>query len=82
MGTPVCLNYQIPELRRSLEESSVNLSQIAVLAQGVRQAEKEQGQKISTETKREVLEKLRDQTLQESKLTVAHALDISLHPAR
>jgi hypothetical protein len=69
---------QIPELRRDLTEGSVNLSQIAVLAQGVRQAEKEQGHKISTETKRKVLEKLRDQALQDTKLIVAQALDISV----
>src|SRR5690606_6386255 len=67
----------LPEVRTDLETGSLNLMQISLLAQSVRQKEKE-GESVETEIKRGLLEQLRNQDLKSSQTILAEGLNLEV----
>src|SRR3954470_10088561 len=68
--------HEIPEIKEELKTGSLNLSQVALVAKGVRQ--KEKTVQVSKEDKRLLLEQVKHQTLEQTEKTVNSALGIEL----
>lgn len=71
------LMNQVPELSSKIEDGKVNLSQIALLTQGIKQKESETQTKIAPEVKKEILKDLENKNGSESQRLVAQKLDLS-----
>ncbi len=68
------LMNQVPELSSKIEDGKVNLSQIALLTQGIKQKESETQAKIAPEVKKEILKDLENKNGSESQRLVAQKL--------
>lgn len=75
---------EVPELQKDLKSGEINLSQVSMLAQAVRQKEKENNsknskiQKINSNEKRVLLEKVRSKDLVQTQKALAQDLDLQV----
>lgn len=58
---------EVPQLQRFLLQGEINLSQLALISQAVRQTQKASGEKITLEQKQELIDKLRRKSIFETK---------------
>ncbi len=72
------LSKEIPEIKESLKSGEINLSQVSMLAQAVRQKEKEDLKQVSKETKAVLLEQVKSMDLIATQKTLASSLDIEV----
>lgn len=78
------LSKEIPEIQEDLKSGTINLSQVSMLAQAVRQKEKESGasksnpEKITLNKKRALLEKIKSTDLVKTQKTLAKELDLKV----
>ena len=69
------LLQELPEIRRDLQSGDLNLTQMSVLAQAVRQSEKV-GSRVTLEKKKEVLEAIRNKRSGETQVIAAQMLEL------
>lgn len=73
------LSQAIPELKENLKSGAINLSQVSMLAQAVRQKQKEDPQvKVSIQQKQELFQQVQSMDLIETEKTLAKSLDIQI----
>lgn len=77
------LSKELPEVSESLKDGELNLSQVSMVAQAIRQKEKEDSKilknsKVSTERKSILLEKVKSLDLIETQKTLAKDLDLKV----
>src|SRR5262249_21528319 len=73
------LSMEIPELKEQIKSGELNLTQVSLLAQSIRQKKKEEPQiNIATEQKRELLEKVKKQDLVQTSQLFSKALDTKI----
>lgn len=69
------LMREIPEVAEKLESGALNLSQVSKLQQAVRQLQKSTNEKVTTEVKLEILEKLEATTEKDTNKILEETLD-------
>ncbi|MBX3018481.1 MAG: HNH endonuclease [Bdellovibrionaceae bacterium] len=69
---------EIPEVAAKIEEGKLNLSQIALVTQNIKLAEKEFGAKMEAEDKRELLAKIESRSFVETQQILAHELKVEV----
>lgn len=67
----------IPALSEKIQEGSINLSQVGELARAIKEKER-QGEKISNETKGDIIQQIAGLNLEQTQKAVAMCLDIEL----
>lgn len=72
------LSYEAPEVVENLENGSLNLSQVSLLQKAVRQTQSENKNKISNQTKSQLLSELKNKSLAESEILISQALNLSI----
>ena len=71
---------EVPELHQNLKAGTINLSQVSILAQAVRQKQKEEPEiEIPKDLKKEVLEKVKQSGLVQTQKVIAQELDLQIH---
>lgn len=72
------LSSEIPELQTKFENGSINLSQVSMVAQAIRQKQKEEPRKVSLEVKRELMKKVEYSDLIQTQKVLAKELDLTI----
>ena len=73
------LSIEIPDLKNDLKSGAINLSQVSMMAQAVRQKQKEEpGIKVTTTMKKDLLEHIHSKDLIETEKTLSQSLDLNL----
>lgn len=68
---------QIPEIKEAIEDGSLNLSQVSLLASSIRAKQKEDpSNEVAIEERKEILEKLKSKDLKTSEKIIAKELDL------
>lgn len=75
------LSYEIPQLVETIQAGELNLDQVRLVQQSVRQVAKESNQRVSTSQKIEVFNQIAGKTVAESEVIVAKALDVKIKQA-
>ena len=69
----------IPEVKNDIQSGSLNLSQLAIVAQSIRQKQKEMPEvQIKAQDKKELLESIKNQNLESSQKIISQTLDIAI----
>jgi 5-methylcytosine-specific restriction endonuclease McrA len=74
------LSFDVPEIHESLKSGELNLSHLSLVAQGIKQKEKETSQKLSLNRRRELLDKIKSKSIETSEIIVAQELDLKIKP--
>ncbi len=69
------LSYEVPEVMDHLESGEINLSQISVLSQAIREVNK-RSEVVSTDTKEQLISELVGKNLNQTEIIVSATLDI------
>ena len=69
----------IPEIHEDLKNGKLNLTQVSLIAQGLRQKEKEVGQRLNVEFKKDLIEKIKSAGRDLAPQVLAQALDLELN---
>jgi hypothetical protein len=72
------LSYEIPQLVETLESGAVNLDQIRLMQQSIRQVVKESHKPVTTEQKIQVLSEIIGKSLAESEVIVANSFEVKI----
>ena len=73
------LSMEIPKLKEDLKSGVINLSQVSMMAQAVRQKQKEQPEvKVTTSMKKDLLEQIQSKDLIQTEKALAQSLDLSI----
>ena len=75
------LSYDVPELVETIEAGGLNLDQVRLVQQSIRQVAKETHQIISPAMKLQVVNEIVGKTLAESEVIVAQSLDVQIKTA-
>jgi hypothetical protein len=69
----------LPEIKEELKEGHLNLTQVSILAQNLRQLKKQNpNRKVSPEQKREILNQVKNQSLQKTQVILSQKLDLEI----
>jgi hypothetical protein len=74
----IYLMKQTPEVGAKIEDGSLNLSQIGLLAQAVKQKQSETGEKVEVQIKSEILDKVQNLDGAATQKVIADVLDLEL----
>jgi hypothetical protein len=72
------LSNDIPEIHDSLKSGEINLSHISLLAQGIKQKEKESQEKLKKSEKKDLVDKFKSKPLEKCEVILAQTLDLQL----
>jgi hypothetical protein len=72
------LSNEVPEIHESFKSGELNLSHVSLLAQAIKQKEKETSSKVSGAQKQQILEKLKSQPIDKSEVILAKELNLKL----
>ncbi len=72
------LMTQVPQLSEKIQNGDVNLSQIGVVMQAIKFKESQTGEKLSAQTKQEIVSEICSKTSEQTQVLVAQKLDIPL----
>jgi 5-methylcytosine-specific restriction endonuclease McrA len=72
------LSYEVPQLVETIESGALNLDQVRLMQQSIRQVAKESHKPITSEQKIQVLNEIVGKSLAESEVIVAHAFDVKI----
>jgi hypothetical protein len=67
---------ELPEIAKHIESGGLNLSQLCLLQKAVRKVESLERRKLTTDEKEALIGKIKNQTQQDTELTLAKALDL------
>ena len=69
----------VPEVKNDIQSGSINLSQVALVAQSIRQKQKEMPEaQINAKEKKELLDRVKNQSLESSQKIISQTLDLSI----
>ncbi|HEX4924457.1 MAG TPA: DUF222 domain-containing protein [Bdellovibrionales bacterium] len=71
------LSNDVPEIQEALKSGELNLSQVSVVAQAVKQKEKAGAGAVSPVEKQELIKKIKGQSVEKCEVIVSQALDLS-----
>ena len=69
----------VPEVKKDIQSGSLNLSQVALVAQSIRQKQREMPNvQIKAQDKKELLESIKNQNLESSQKIISQTLDLAI----
>ena len=72
------LSYEVPQLVETIESGALNLDQVRLMQQSIRQVAKESHTPVTTEMKIKVLNEIVGKSLAESEVIVANSFDVKI----